>query len=546
MLPDDKPLVSVLMCLKNASATLRTTFQSVSCQTYPKIEVIVVDGLSHDNTINIAREFQHQPITIVSESDTGYYHALNKAILLARGEYLLALNGDDILEPHAIEMLLDTIRETGVDIAAGHSLTVDANGNMIGHLASIWNGAAPIRCLLRHGAMLVSQNTYRRVGLYDEKKQIIADRTWMHRALQLGASVAIVDRPLLRFRTSGMSSVNSDLHLQEIDMNLTSLEQSLTHGDRCALRHPWMVGTQEVIRICRAYPVSGKLRQALLADRLPRVQASKWPAVSVALLEDQDAKTLQTRLADIQKQALSNLEILVYCKDTPESLALKQSVAQKDLRIHCFDAPPKTRLLDSLLQATGDYFILGSSSFSNPDYLTELHAVARRENALLVAADSKGPRTLVHCNDDTIMFDPQCLTDFLFEQLTGLTVPTLFVARDIYKKVIDYIQEELHDNSSDAWAFGLYFMCAFAFISTRVGKVSREALTLRSDCLRITITTLFKGKARTPATGHLQPDTLTSHANAILTNSLVSNPRITRQTRSALINTWESLLQALR
>ena len=79
--------------------------ESVASQTCRDYEHIVIDGASHDRTLEIARSFAG--VRILSEPDKGLYDAMNKGIAMARGKYLLFLNSgdtfssDEVLEGYA-------------------------------------------------------------------------------------------------------------------------------------------------------------------------------------------------------------------------------------------------------------------------------------------------------------------------------------------------------------------------------------------------------------------------------------------------------------
>jgi glycosyltransferase involved in cell wall biosynthesis len=70
---------------------------SIVCQNYPYYEVIIVDGLSSDNTLDIIKSFYGRVnnLKIISEKDNGIYDAMNKGIKNASGEWLYFLGSDD-------------------------------------------------------------------------------------------------------------------------------------------------------------------------------------------------------------------------------------------------------------------------------------------------------------------------------------------------------------------------------------------------------------------------------------------------------------------
>src|SRR4030095_182406 len=89
------PLVTIVTIEKNAGAGLEDTILSVLDQDYPNIEYIVVDGVSHQATLNCIQKFEDALDVWSSQPDTGFYQGLNKAIRMASGQYLHVLNADD-------------------------------------------------------------------------------------------------------------------------------------------------------------------------------------------------------------------------------------------------------------------------------------------------------------------------------------------------------------------------------------------------------------------------------------------------------------------
>ncbi|KKW46710.1 MAG: hypothetical protein A2681_00275 [Candidatus Liptonbacteria bacterium RIFCSPHIGHO2_01_FULL_56_18b] len=92
-----KSLISILCAVRNDGRFIRETMETVVAQSYPHWELIVMDGASTDETPEIVKEYaaRHKNIIFRSEPDEGQWHALDKALSLARGEYILLLCGQD-------------------------------------------------------------------------------------------------------------------------------------------------------------------------------------------------------------------------------------------------------------------------------------------------------------------------------------------------------------------------------------------------------------------------------------------------------------------
>jgi putative colanic acid biosynthesis glycosyltransferase len=103
--------VSIIIPCFNAEKTLENTLRSVFSQSYPHIDVLVIDGGSNAATLRIIDDFKNQLFYAVSEKDKGIYDAINKGISKARGQYILVLGADDVLaDAKVIEKLLPNDR----------------------------------------------------------------------------------------------------------------------------------------------------------------------------------------------------------------------------------------------------------------------------------------------------------------------------------------------------------------------------------------------------------------------------------------------------
>lgn len=103
----DKPLVSVVIPTKNSEETIGTCLKSIRAQTYPNVEIVVVDSYSNDGTKEIAEKFGARVI----ESKVGRSGARNIGAKKARGEFILSLDSDMELTSNVIEECVNKIEE---------------------------------------------------------------------------------------------------------------------------------------------------------------------------------------------------------------------------------------------------------------------------------------------------------------------------------------------------------------------------------------------------------------------------------------------------
>jgi glycosyltransferase involved in cell wall biosynthesis len=122
---EDFPLISIVMVTRNAAEHFRQALASVCNQDYPNKEIVVVDGGSTDATIDIIAEFSARIDYWISEPDKGIYDAMNKGILLSRGDWIGFKNADDWYTEDSLSVLAVCIREhPEVDVWYGNSYSV--------------------------------------------------------------------------------------------------------------------------------------------------------------------------------------------------------------------------------------------------------------------------------------------------------------------------------------------------------------------------------------------------------------------------------------
>ncbi|KSV62445.1 hypothetical protein N185_08515 [Sinorhizobium sp. GW3] len=97
--------------------------ESVKRQSFHTVNHVIIDGMSNDRTVEIAREYF--PGYLRSEKDAGIYHAMDKGAQAANGDILIFLNaGDTFFDDNVCSDIVDVFNETGADIVFGDILPV--------------------------------------------------------------------------------------------------------------------------------------------------------------------------------------------------------------------------------------------------------------------------------------------------------------------------------------------------------------------------------------------------------------------------------------
>lgn len=133
---EEHPLITIATVTYNTEKELPGTLTSILSQTYNNIELIIVDGDSTDDTLQIIKDNERLIDLWISEPDKGPYDAMNKAADLARGEWILFLNAGDWLTDNSILEAIVKNTPHGADIIYGHHYYRHINGNMFWHKAN--------------------------------------------------------------------------------------------------------------------------------------------------------------------------------------------------------------------------------------------------------------------------------------------------------------------------------------------------------------------------------------------------------------------------
>lgn len=130
-------LVSVIVATFNRATLLERTLASVRAQTYPNIEIVVIDDGSTDHTPDIVARWTERsshPIKYYRQSNRGCASARNKGLEVFSGEFFSFLDSDDAWVSTAAESLVDALRDSPADFVYSPSIEVLRNGRELVNL----------------------------------------------------------------------------------------------------------------------------------------------------------------------------------------------------------------------------------------------------------------------------------------------------------------------------------------------------------------------------------------------------------------------------
>lgn len=125
------PLISVITVTYNAARVVDKTLLSLQNQDFKEFEHLVVDGDSKDETLDIIKRYSLPQTRIISEPDKGLYDAMNKALRLAKGKYVIFLNAGDAFHSSDTLSLYASEAKKDRDIIYGDTIIVDGDGKYL-------------------------------------------------------------------------------------------------------------------------------------------------------------------------------------------------------------------------------------------------------------------------------------------------------------------------------------------------------------------------------------------------------------------------------
>jgi glycosyltransferase involved in cell wall biosynthesis len=201
--------LSVITVCRNARGTINQALSSIHRQSYRPLEHIVVDGASTDGTLEVLRERQAGIAQLVSEPDNGLYHAMNKGIALATGDYLGFLNADDIYaDAEALARIARALQAGNRDAAFGDLVYVrqDDPNAVVRYWRSGPYAAGRVErgWMPAHPTFFVRTALLRKLGGFDTRYRFQADYELMVRLfLKERISSAYIPEVLVRMRVGG-------------------------------------------------------------------------------------------------------------------------------------------------------------------------------------------------------------------------------------------------------------------------------------------------------------------------------------------------------
>jgi len=201
--------LSIITVNLNNSEGLLKTIRSVQSQVFKEFELIVIDGASTDNSLEIIQQNNDIIQYYLSEKDHGIYNAMNKGIQRAKGEYCLFLNsGDCFYDEFVLKNVFSKI-SGNESVVYGNSYKIKPHYRRVIKYKpklTLYDFYKTVPAL-HHQASFIKSELFSKYGLYDEKIQIIADWEFFFRVIILNeVETKYIDLIVSTFDGTGLSN----------------------------------------------------------------------------------------------------------------------------------------------------------------------------------------------------------------------------------------------------------------------------------------------------------------------------------------------------
>lgn len=242
-------LVSVCIPAYNCEKYVGEAIQSVLAQTYPAIEIIVVDDGSTDNTLNEIRKIENGQVKSITTPNKGAAAARNLAYQNSTGEYIIFFDADDVLPPNFIAQQIKRInlRQDVIVLSGwGRFYNDDLSTftkeeipyqeiSLTDWVNTYWYRGDPMTA---PGRSLIPRPLLNQAGLWNEELSLNDDMDFYTRLFVKAKTILICNDALLHYRSgiNGLSSHKSNKAyrslLQSISLSIGYVLQAVSNDDK--------------------------------------------------------------------------------------------------------------------------------------------------------------------------------------------------------------------------------------------------------------------------------------------------------------------------
>jgi glycosyltransferase involved in cell wall biosynthesis len=205
--------ISIITVVYNAEKYIQKTLESILKQTYIYFELIIIDGGSTDNTLNIINSFNNGNIIVISEKDKGIYDAMNKGTRVAKNEWVFFLNAGDVFASN--ETLSNIFNRYSGNSSILFGNTLLKSDNQIINYPDVINKLWFFSDTICHQSIFFKRQLFNEIGHFNLNYKILADRDFLIRAIKTKHRFEHVNEIVSIYDQEGFSAKNQNLYIHE-------------------------------------------------------------------------------------------------------------------------------------------------------------------------------------------------------------------------------------------------------------------------------------------------------------------------------------------
>ena len=216
---EQEPSFSVIVAVYNNVQSLQRCIDSFVSQSYRNNELIIIDGQSTDGTVDIIRNNSTQIAYWESEADRGIYHAFNKGLAHATGEWIIFLGSDDyfwngdVLNDVAQKLVLIN---SSVRLVYGRVAIVSAKNEVLQIVNKSWEDSKYKflqLCNINHQGVFHHSSIFQEIGLFDESFRVAGDYELLLRELK-NNDAYFLDENIISYMQIGGTSTSPENYIK--------------------------------------------------------------------------------------------------------------------------------------------------------------------------------------------------------------------------------------------------------------------------------------------------------------------------------------------
>lgn len=250
--------ISIITATYNSASTIRHTIESVLRQEYQDYELIIKDGGSKDETLDICREYEAKfegRMRIISAPDKGIYDAMNKGIETATGDIIGLLNSDDFYtSDDVLQAVTDAFAaDDNIDAVYGdiHFVKDDDLTKCVRYYSSALFHRRWMRFgfMPAHPSFYCKKSCYEKYGRFDTSFKIAADFENLLRLIIIGGiKTQYIPKDFVTMRTGGASTAGFNSRKTIMKEHLRGFKKNGIYSNAFLLSLRYFYKIYELIR----------------------------------------------------------------------------------------------------------------------------------------------------------------------------------------------------------------------------------------------------------------------------------------------------------